>query len=176
MRIQTVPAWRTLVEADGEEPAVMVLCAPVSRPMIERAWKAAGEAALAENAEPGDAQEAFGCSILCQAILDWSGIGDMAGAPLAFTPEHLAVAIINPELGDLATREIVAPVVLREMEKNGLALSPAGTSPATPGTAGAPPSAEQGIATPAPAATPAPEPAPTRSAPRSRTKARPSGV
>jgi len=178
--VQTVPAWKTLREATEAEGALRVLFAPVSQAMVARAWRNWSKALKATELGPEeavhDAMFAFQQSLLRDGVLDWEGIGDQDGEVLPFSTEVRDAVVAAPDFADLAAPYYVAPVALREMEKNGLALSRPGTSPETTAKAGAHPSEEPATASPAPEVTPAAGSAPTTSTTRKRKKVSSAGV
>jgi hypothetical protein len=129
------PAWLTLREAAGEDPAVEILAAPHSRSLKRKALAAAR--ALIElpddlrEATPEQLQdfaEALTRETIRRAILDWRGIGNAAGEPAAATPEAIELFLDDEELLDAADRAYLVPAAARDAEKNALPPSPNGIS------------------------------------------------
>lgn len=159
MQVQTVPFWKTLREATAESPKVRALFAPVTRPMISRAWgayrKANSDETIDDLLRSEVALLAFSHSLLSQGLVDFEGVLDLSEPPepLANTEEARAALVLDPDFADLASVAYVAPIMKRELEKNGLALSPDGTfleMTAPEKVVGAHPSAASGTAPRAP--------------------------
>jgi hypothetical protein len=151
----TEPEWLALF------PGVRARFAPIGKKAI-RAAKTAAAAVLAQDPQDVEgAGDAFSAELIRAGLLGWEGIADATGEQaLAFDPAGLEVFLGDPALFEAADEAYVGPYVARQAEKNGYALSPAGTS------AGATPDK----ATAATAGKPAPT-ARTKSTPRRRTKA-----
>ena len=69
------------------------------------------------------------------AILDWDGVGDMDGAPLAVSPDAVDALLDVFALFEAFQLEYVTPGLQLEQEKNASASSPSGTSAGAPTTA-----------------------------------------
>lgn len=138
--------------AEAEWVAVMgaqVLFAPIDRPMLRRARRAAGEAlgdlkpetddqaAIEEQfAELGDA---LSLALIMAGIIDWRDVCAMAddddtgaGVPLPCTDESKARILADPLVFEAFDAAYVIPFVTRERERaapgKGSPLSPNGTS------------------------------------------------
>jgi hypothetical protein len=136
------PEWVSVMGAQ-------VLFAPIDRPMLRRARRAAGEAlggmtpatddqaAIDEQfAELGDA---LSYALLMAGILDWRDVCAMAddddtgaGVPLVCTDEAKARILADPLVFEAFDAAYVIPFVTRERERaapgKGSPLSPNGTS------------------------------------------------
>lgn len=137
-----------------------VLFAPITRPMMRRARRAALKA-LARPDDAGDAAPAeqqledlgdeLSYALIVEGALDWADVVslvvDDAGEPvlgsdskpltelLPFTTENLARVLADPVFFDAFDAAYVMPFAARERAKNGLAGSPNITSAsATPAT------------------------------------------
>lgn len=130
---QAEPTWETLFPAEGGKPAVEVLFAPVTRQMRRNAKAAVREMILSgveiESASPellDDVGEAVSIAFLRQGIIDWRGIGDADGEPIAVSPEAIEMFLADDDLFAAADRIYVGPIIERDREKNGLSASPNG--------------------------------------------------
>lgn len=188
------PITVTLIEAAGDRPAVTVTFNAQPSPLSLRAARRAVIAELRKGEM--DVQEragdAFTAAIIRHNLLAWTGIGDGAGEDL-LEPTHdrelrdsdgnvtgielgtISRFLAEPRLVEAADREYVLPWTKVDAEKNGLSLSPAGTS------AGATPEGDTATSSVTPPGTDAAgqttvdQPAPTKSTKPKRTKAKPSG-
>ena len=134
-------------------PGVRVKFDPIGRKAV-RAARAACQAALAKDGDFQEASDALSAEMLRFGIVEWEGVGDLAGDVVGVTPEAVGLFIADPDLCEAAEIVYVRPWVLRDMEKNVSAGSPNGTS---------------GVVTPAPGtATKSASGAPTAGARRTR--------
>jgi hypothetical protein len=133
------PAWITVL------PGVRVLFKPlgavglvVARTAVVRAEDDAGEGVRAH---------AYTAAAACWGGLDWEGVGDADGAPLAYSAANLAVLLEqNFDAYQAVDSLYVLPALLRDEEKNGSPPSLTGNSmaattsagPATPSATNAP--------------------------------------
>lgn len=131
------PRWITLADATGEDPAVRVKMAKISRSMKRRAQHEALESLPAieggtdrDPLELADAGDAYGASLIRQGLLEWEGIGDANGIVIPVTPESVGLFLDDDALFERLDDEYVMPEVLRDAEKNGLSVSPNGTGEA----------------------------------------------
>ncbi len=187
------PIVVTLIAAAGDRPAVTATFNAQPSPLSLRA---ARRAAIAEM-QKGEmdvlerAGDAFTAAIIRHNLIGWTGIGgDEGDQVIEPTPDReirdvegkvtgielgtISRFLAEPRLVEAADREYVLPWTKVDAEKNGLSLSPAGTS------AGATP--EPGTATSsvtpagsADATTKTVRRARTKSTKRRQTKAKPSG-
>jgi hypothetical protein len=103
------------------------------RPITVAAIIAARQAA-AEAMKTPDGQEifvgsaAFTRSIARWGILEWEGVGDADGNPVAPTPETVDALLELWQAFDAVDRLYVAPALIGIDEKNASSLSPNGTS------------------------------------------------
>lgn len=116
-------------------PGLRFRVAPVSTALISAARREPVVADLDPEGRPDLAALAMAKAIGAVAILEWEGIADEQGRPLAPTRETVsAVMDIYPVFEAFQLR-YVAKGLLLESEKNGSALSPTGTSAGAIGTA-----------------------------------------
>ncbi|WP_267395581.1 MULTISPECIES: hypothetical protein [unclassified Sphingomonas] len=187
------PVTKELIPASGDRPAVTITLNAQPSPLSLRA---ARRAVLEEYQKGGiDAQEragdAFSAAILRHNILSWSGIGDENDQPVEPTPDveqrdddgnvvaiepgTISSFLAEPRLVERADEEYVIPWAKLDAEKNGLSLSPPGTSAgATQGDGTATSSVKPESTDDAGTTTAAP-PVNTKSTKPKRTKAKPSG-
>lgn len=143
--VKTQDWWFTVQEAvvaDRDEdclPAVEVLFAPIGMIALRAARRAAGEV-YSEVDEAGEdapltpdllerAGDALSRALLIAGIKDWKGVG-VADAPVLVTPERVEIFLRDPGRFEKLDAAYVRPFVMRELEKNGLSLSPNGISAA----------------------------------------------
>jgi hypothetical protein len=82
---------------------------------------------------PADASNEVRAVVLAKAIariavLEWDGVGDEAGEVIPVTPEGVSALLDVWPIFEQFQMRYVAKALLLEQEKNGLALSPIGTS------------------------------------------------
>ena len=115
----------TIELADG---ASVTLAAPTPR-IVAAGRRAVREAMDADADLPADlAALVFSEGILAEAITDWAGIGDAGGKALELAPATVMQVLADTYIFSKLDAGYVAPLSMREMEKNGSAASSAGTS------------------------------------------------
>ncbi len=188
------PVTVTLIAAAGDRPAVTATFNAQPSPLSLRA---ARRAAIAEM-QKGDmdvlerAGDAFTAAIIRHNLIGWTGIGgdesdqviepapdreirDVEGKVTGIELGTISRFLAEPRLVEAADREYVLPWTKVDAEKNGLSLSPAGTS------AGATPEPDTATSSATPAASADAETkkiaprASTKSTKPRRSKAKPSG-
>jgi hypothetical protein len=133
------PRWFTVHDAHGEMPAVEVRFVPIGRIAYRAARRAAGECYVGADLpeEEGaplppelieSAGDAMSECLLMLGIDAWRGVGDKDGNVASVTPENLKAFLADPVRFDKLDADYVRPFMLKELEKNGLAPSPTGTS------------------------------------------------
>ena len=187
------PVVVELVPAVGDRPAVTATFNSQPSPLSLRAARRAviAEMQKGEMDVQERAGDAFTAAIIRHNLIGWSGIGDEGDQLLEPTPDReirdpdgnvtgielgtISRFLAEPRLVEAADREYVLPWTKVDAEKNGLSLSPAGTSagampePDTANSSATPDgSADAATKTTAPPAT-------TKSTKRGRTKAKPPG-
>jgi hypothetical protein len=154
------PVRVTIAEAQGDDPAAVVILAPIEPKMRRRAFRAAQRMLEKIGVSPDgvegdvllDVSEEVSRELLRLGIIGIEGIADEAtGEPFALTPDHETrlrtanekdrpTGTIDDLLADETVftkldAEYVIPDARRRAEKNGLSGSPNGTSTAaTPGS------------------------------------------
>jgi len=167
------PQRITVREASGEDPAVVVIMAPIGL----RAWRAAQAAVGRGIVEAGgsltdeitaDLGDEMSLALIRAGIIEWEGVGDAGGQPIEPTPDTIALFLADPRDFDAIDRLYVIPFMDREREKNG-------SSPSSNGTSGVATAVPDIVSSPAVLTAPAAAPsARTRSANRKPRKPRPS--
>lgn len=132
------------------EPESFVIMAPVTKPMRRRAMIAArrvtGPVASFDEITPVvllDAADAASRELIRLGMLDWGGIGDADGKPVALTPDRdtrlstandadrptgtIDLLLDDVDVLELIERQYAAPDNARQAEKNALSASPNGT-------------------------------------------------
>lgn len=141
------PWWFVVQAAAGDSPAVEVEFVPIGRAALRAARRAAAEAVGAAMSEDEDesatlspelveiAGDVLSEHLLLTGIRAWRGVGDAEGALAAVTPDNLRLFLADPTRFEKLDDAYVRPFVMKELEKNGLSLSPNGISAgAMPGT------------------------------------------
>ena len=166
LRAPAEAGWRDLL------PTVRVRFAPITIKGVRAARRAVAAALQVDPDDIEEAGDALSRELIRRGILEWEGVGDADGAPIAVSPDAIELFLADPVAFEQADRVYVRAWSDREREKNGWSGSPNGIS-ATPAKAtasepAAPP--PTGDASPIPQATP-PKPAPD--APTSASRKRP---
>ena len=123
------PHWLDL----GHGVQVMVL--PLTTALMMEAREDASVSALGQHASEEFVAFAMAKALARRAILDWDGVGDMDGAPLAVSPDAVDALLDVFALFEAFQLEYVTPGLQLEQEKNASASSPSGTSAGAPTTA-----------------------------------------
>jgi len=113
LSIDREPFWLDVM------PGVRIKLRPVTVAAILAARAAAAEMLRkgGENAE-AKAGFAFTRALARSGIIEWEGIGDQDGNPIATTPEAIDAALECWPVFDAIDRLYVAPVLLQADEKN----------------------------------------------------------
>ena len=123
------PAWLDLghdVRLKLEPLSTGLMVAARSDPAVE---------ALPEDAPDEARALVFAKAIARRAVLDWEGVEDADGAPLAVTPEGVDALLEIWPLFEAFQLGYVAKGLALEQEKNASAPSPSGTSAGVSATA-----------------------------------------
>lgn len=129
LELNPSPEWVELL--DG----VRVRAMPAGSAVMAAARYDPGVAAITEETTQEAAALAFAKAVAKQTILDWEGVEGADGAPAPVTPEHIdAFLDVYPIFEAWQTRYMARWLGL-ELEKNGSAPSPSGTSEGAPNTA-----------------------------------------
>ena len=107
VRLQLLPLTTALMVATRSDPAVQALDADASN----------------------DSRAAvFAAALARRAVVDWEGVGDVDGKPLAVSPEGIDALLSLWPIFEAFNLHYVSPGMLLDAEKNGSAPSPTGTS------------------------------------------------
>ncbi|HXF88138.1 MAG TPA: hypothetical protein VNK48_07295 [Xanthobacteraceae bacterium] len=113
LSIDREPFWLDVM------PAVRIRLRPVTVASILAARAAAADALRAGGADAqANAAFAFTRTLARFGIVQWEGIGDKDGNPIAPTPETIDAALECWPIFDAIDRLYVAPVLLQADEKN----------------------------------------------------------
>lgn len=160
-------------EANGHDPAVVVIMAPIgmrawreAQAVVSRGIAAAGGVLTDDvSVEVGDAMS---LALISAGILGWEGVGGADGEPIEPSAETIPLFLADPRDFDEIDRQYVVPFMNREREKNG-------SSPSSNGTSGAAMGVPDIASSPAVPTAPVAAPnARTRSTSRKAKKPRPS--
>ena len=114
VRLQLLPLTTALMVATRSDPAVQAL-----RPEASNDTRAA----------------VFAAALARRAIVDWDGVGDADGNPLAVTPEGIDALLSLWPIFEAFNLLYVSRGMLLDAEKNGSAPLPTGTSAGATATA-----------------------------------------
>jgi len=107
---------------------VRLRLAPLTTALMVAARADLAVAALPETASPEALALAMAKALARRAVLDWEGVGDAAGDPLAVSPEGVdALLDIWPVFEAFQTGYVAKGLIL-DAEKNASAPSPSGAS------------------------------------------------
>jgi hypothetical protein len=121
------PRWLDLGQG------VRLRLAPLTTALMVAARADLAVAALPETATPEALALAMAKALARRAVLDWEGIGDAAGDPLAVSPEGVDALLDVWPVFEAFQTGYVAKGLMLEQEKNVSAPSPNGpTAGATP--------------------------------------------
>jgi hypothetical protein len=123
------PEWLDLAAG------VRIRVAPLTTAIMAAARSDARVEALDDDAPRADVAIALARAIAGVAILEWEGVADAAGAPVAPGPETIDAVLDLWPLFEAFQLMYVAKGLLLEQEKNVSAPSPNGTSEGAPATA-----------------------------------------
>ncbi|GHE05457.1 hypothetical protein U879_03845 [Defluviimonas sp. 20V17] len=123
------PDWLTLA------PGVRLFVVPLSTSVMLAARADIGAAGLPDDASADALSMAGAKAIARRVVLDWEGVGDADGTPVALTPESIDALLDIWPIFEAFQIQYVGPGMLLEQEKNGSAPSPTGTSAGAPATA-----------------------------------------
>jgi hypothetical protein len=127
--LTNAPQWCDLI------PGVRVKLRPLTTALMVAARGDPAVAALPEGAATEEAALAMARALARRAILEWEGIGDADGNPIAPSPEAIdALLDLWPAFEAFQTH-YVAKALLLDAEKNASAPLPSGTSAGATATA-----------------------------------------
>lgn len=125
LNIPTDPYWLALgygvrVEVRPFNSALMLAVKSDIRAHVA----AEGEASMTPDAQTF----AFILNVAKRAILNWEGVGDENGVPVAPTPDGIAALLAHHQIFEAFERHYVMPRMVLDAEKNGSSPAPNGTS------------------------------------------------
>lgn len=115
------PTWFELL------PGVRVKVAPVTTAVMMAARRDEAVRAAAEGDEAG-VEIAVGKALARLTIVDWEGVADEAGQPVAVTPEGIGHLLDIWPVWLAWASQVLATFVAMDAEKNASAPSPTGSS------------------------------------------------
>jgi hypothetical protein len=122
--------WEELFPANGEVPAVRVQFRPIGIKAVRAARRAIGVALGVDPEDIETAGDEMSRELMRAGILEWEGIGDSEGNPIAVTPSTIEMFITDTRTFEAADRVYIDPWVAKDLEKNVSSVSPAGTGEA----------------------------------------------
>lgn len=138
LRLGSIEGWLGGIVSDDAAdprpfllPAVRVRFAPIGIKAVRAARRAVAKALAIDVDDIEEAGDELSRELLRRGILEWEGVGDADGKPVAVSPDTIALFMADPTCFEAADRVYVRPWSDRELEKNGFAGSRNGTS-ATP--------------------------------------------
>lgn len=132
LNLKAEPTWLEMA------PGVRFLLSPCTASVLGAARESdAVQGLFADGAVPGETAltVALAKEVGKATILDWEGVGDDKGQPLAVTPEAIEACLEVPVIFQKFQIEHVGRGLMLVEEKNGSAPSPTGTSAAAGNTA-----------------------------------------
>lgn len=125
-KLATGPEWAELMGA-------RFCFAPLTRAMARRARVAAAKAVEPQRGKISDVEfgealgDAYSEELIVAGLVDWEGVGDAEGKPLACTEESKRLLVADPACFDRLDAHYVLPFALRVAEGNASRASPNGT-------------------------------------------------
>lgn len=129
LNLSNEPQWLELVEG------VRVHVRPLTTALMVSTRSDPAIAEMPEQASDEERAVVFAQALGRRAILDWEGVGDMAGEPMPCTPEAVDQLLDVWPIFEAWQEKYVSKGLLLEQEKNASAPSPSGTSAGATATA-----------------------------------------
>ena len=129
LNLSNRPEWLDLL------PGLRVLVAPLTTALMVAARADPALSALPETANTEDMALAMAKSVARLAILEWDGVGDEEGQPLALSPEGIDALLEIWPVFEAFQAHYVARGLMLDAEKNASAPSPTGPSAGATATA-----------------------------------------
>ena len=127
--LTNAPFWCDLV------PGVRVKLRPLTTALMVAARSDPAIADLPKDARTEEAALAMAKALARMAILDWEGVGDAEGAPLAVSPDAIDALLDIWPIFEAFQSLYVAKGLLLDAEKNGSSPVPSGSSAGATATA-----------------------------------------
>ena len=122
LEVKPLPTWHDLT------PGLRVQLAPLTTALMVAARSQPVVKGLPEGASSEEAALAMAKALARTAILDWEGVGDAEGAPLAVSPEAIDALLDILPIFEAFQTVYVAKGLLLDAEKNGSSPLPSGRS------------------------------------------------
>ena len=129
LNLSSEPQWLELVEG------VRVQVRPLTTALMVSTRSDPLVAEIPEAASDEERAVIFAQALGRRAILDWEGVGDMAGEPMACTPKAVDQLLDIWPIFEAWQERYVSRGLLLEQEKNASAPSPSGTTAGATATA-----------------------------------------
>lgn len=127
--LKPLPTWHDLT------PGLRVQLAPLTTALMVAARSQPVVQKLTEGASAEEAALAMAKALARTAILDWEGVGDAEGAPLAVSPEAIDALLDIWPIFEAFQTVYVAKGLLLDAEKNASSPLPSGRSAGATATA-----------------------------------------
>lgn len=114
---------------------VRLKCEPLTTAVMAAARRDLKAEGIAEEAGQEEIGIAMAKAVARRVIVEWEGVGDADGKPIAVTPEGIDALLDVWVLFDAFQEKYLASGFLLDQEKNGSALSLSGTSAGATNTA-----------------------------------------
>ncbi|MGY9046971.1 MAG: hypothetical protein ACKVKF_07875 [Rhodobacterales bacterium] len=122
LNLTATPQWLDLA------PGLRLLVGPLTTALMVSARADAAIEAMPDTATTEELALAMAKAVARRAVLDWEGVGDAEGEPVAVTPDRIdALLEIWPVFEAFQTQYVARGLIL-DAEKNASALSPTGPS------------------------------------------------
>ena len=129
LNLTATPHWLDLA------PGLRLLVGPLTTALMVSARADAAIEAMPETATTEELALAMAKAVARRAVLDWEGVGDAEGEPVAVTPSGIdALLEVWPVFEAFQTQYVARGLIL-DAEKNASAPSPTGPSAAAIATA-----------------------------------------
>lgn len=116
------PRWVDLL------PGLRLQVAPVTTTIVAAARASGALDALGEDAPREEMAIAMAKVVAHKVVLDWEGVGDDAGAPLAVTHEGIDALLDLWPVFEAFQAQVLGPHLVLDQEKNASAPLPSGTT------------------------------------------------
>lgn len=107
---------------------VRVKCEPLTTPIMAAARRDLQTEGILGQRSEDELGIAMAKAVARRVIVEWEGVGDADGEPVAVSPEGIDALLDVWVMFDAFQSKYLASGFLLEQEKNGSALSPSGTS------------------------------------------------
>ena len=129
LNLTATPQWLDLA------PGLRLLVDPLTTALMVSARADAAIEAMPDTATNEDLALAMAKAVARRAVLDWEGVGDDAGQPVAVTPDGIDVLLEIWPVFEAFQTQYVARGLILDAEKNASAPLPTGPSAGATATA-----------------------------------------